>query len=152
MVYLSRNEQRCGKMLGKSPNRTVPNSKHKPNRDLVCRRRLRRAARRKTQLEEAPFSRFVSLKAAVRGGSHPSPCSAGSGLGTLRPHGRRNHQLRRHARTRLPSLNKLFYTIYKETRTVPPAIAPTATGDPHAAHPGIPAPPAAMGAPPGSRQ
>jgi len=83
-VYLSQNEQRCGKMLGKSPNRTVPNSKHKPDRDLVCRHRLRRAARRKTQLEEAPFSRSVSPKAAVRG--VPSfPCSAGLGLGALRP-------------------------------------------------------------------
>lgn len=44
-------------------------------------------------------------------------------------HGRRN-RLHRGMRTRLPSLNKLFYTMYKEMQTVRPATAPMAPGDP----------------------
>lgn len=120
MVYLSQNEQRGGKMLGKSPNRRVSNSKHKPDRDLVCRRRLHRAARRKLSWKRhrSPGLCHRRLRSA---GSHPSP-----------GHGRRN-RLHCGAWTRIPSLNKLFYTMYKETQTVPLATTPMAPGNPCAA-------------------
>lgn len=51
--------------------------------------------------------------------SHPSPCSAGLGTGTSHPR-----------RTHLPSLNKFFYTMYKEMQMVPPATTLMALGDP----------------------
>lgn len=61
MVYLSRNK--LGKLRekrwGKSPNRPVPNRKHKPDGAAVLPAALTQNSG-KTQLEEAPFSRFVS--------------------------------------------------------------------------------------------
>lgn len=80
MVYLSQNEQRCGKMLGKSPNHTVSNSKAQTEQRLVLPSLLTQSSSEKTQLEEAPFSWFVSLKAVVRGvPSLPMFCRFGAG-------------------------------------------------------------------------
>lgn len=98
MVYLSQNEQRGGKMLGKSPNRRVSNSKHKPDRDLVCRRRLHRAARRKLSWKRhrSPGLCHPRLRSA---GSHPSPGlgaghapATGAGTGSPAARGPASHR------------------------------------------------------------
>lgn len=58
MVYLSQRKQRCGKMLGKSPNRTNSNSSTNQTENLLL-LSFTWSSLEQIQLEEAPSSRLI---------------------------------------------------------------------------------------------